>query len=229
VVARHGAMADAACPWGGVLFTVQARSRTLQAFGGFGMSAAQAGYWLWAIWYVTWWIPALWSPKAKARPQRRGSSNLDRLATLIGAVLLFPTPLAHPGYLGLVWPLWRLPEVAAWGVVAVMLAGFGFCWWARVHLGRLWSGLVTLKSDHHIVDTGPYRLVRHPIYSGVMVSLVCLAVIKATPAALLGAALMILGFWMTARKEERFLRQELGEAAYDAYAQRTAMLAPGLY
>ncbi len=192
------------------------------------MSAVQAGYWLWAIWYFTWWIPALWAAKPTARP-RRGGANLDRLLALVGAILLFPTPLAHPGWFGLCWPLWRLPLAVGWGLVGLMIAGFAFCWWARVHLGRLWSGLVTLKSDHRIVDTGPYRLVRHPIYSGVMVALVCVALIKATPLALAGGALLIAGFWMTARKEERFLRQELGEDAYDAYSRRTAMLAPGVY
>jgi protein-S-isoprenylcysteine O-methyltransferase Ste14 len=192
------------------------------------MSAVQAGYWLWAIWYFTWWIPALWAAKVKARP-KRGGNNLDRLLALAGAILLFPTPLAYPGAFRLFWPLWRLPDAVAWGLVGLMVLGFGFCWWARLHLGRLWSGLVTLKSDHRIVDTGPYRLVRHPIYSGVMVSILSLAVVKATPAALAGAVLLVAGFWLTAKKEERFLRQELGQDAYDAYSRRTAMLAPGVY
>jgi len=85
---------------------------------------------------------------------------------------------------------------------------------------------VTTKADHHIVDTGPYRLVRHPIYTGAIFAALATAFIKASPAAFLGFALIALGFWMTARVEERFLRQELGPEAYDAYSRRTPMLIP---
>lgn len=54
--------------------------------------------------------------------------------------------------------------------IAVMIAGFAFCWWARIHLGRLWSMRVTKKEGHHVVDTGPYGVVRHPIYTGILVA-----------------------------------------------------------
>ncbi|MGC1301753.1 MAG: isoprenylcysteine carboxylmethyltransferase family protein [Caulobacteraceae bacterium] len=192
------------------------------------MSAVVASYWLWAIWYVAWWIPALWSPRAASRPPR-GTSNLDRLATLVGVVLLFWTPTLAPGHFLLCVPMWRTAAGMAWVWVAGMAAGFAFCWWARVHLGRLWSGLVTAKADHRIVDTGPYGLVRHPIYSGVMASAVCLGLLKATPLALLGAVLVIAGFWLTARKEERFLREALGAEGYDAYSRRVGMLMPFLH
>ena len=189
------------------------------------MSPEQAGYWLWGVWYVTWWIPALWSAKPTSRPAR-GSDNLDRLVAFIGVILLFPVP-AKPGGFALIAPLWMFGQ-AGWALVGGIVAAFGFCWWARVHLGRLWSGLVTVKADHRVVNTGPYGLVRHPIYTGVMGAAICLALIKASPAALAGAALLVAGFAMTARKEERFLRAELGPEAYDAYAARIAMLLPGL-
>ena len=52
----------------------------------------------------------------------------------------------------------------------MVTAGLAFCWWARLHLGAMWSGTVTRKDDHHIVDTGPYGLVRHPIYTGLIFS-----------------------------------------------------------
>jgi protein-S-isoprenylcysteine O-methyltransferase Ste14 len=102
-----------------------------------------------------------------------------------------------------------------------------FAWWARLHIGRLWSSSVTRKSGHHIVDTGPYRLVRHPIYSGVSLSAIATAAIRGTAQGVLGAGLLILGFYVKARLEERFLRDELGPA-YDAYACRVAMLVPFL-
>ena len=92
----------------------------------------------------------------------------------------------------------------------------------------MWSGLTTVKADHRVVDTGPYRWVRHPIYTGVIAAALFTAAIEASVSGFLGFALIALGFWMTARIEEAFLRQELGAEAYDAYAKRTPMLVPGL-
>ena len=87
---------------------------------------------------------------------------------------------------------------------------------------------MTLKEGHHIVDTGPYGLVRHPIYAGVMFAALATALMSASPVALVGAALTAVGFSMTARIEEGFLRRELGADAYDAYARRVGMLVPRL-
>ena len=85
---------------------------------------------------------------------------------------------------------------------------------------------MTRKDDHRIIDTGPYRLVRHPIYTGLITAAFALAVQVETPLALAGALFIALGFWLKARLEERFLREELGAADYDAYAARTPMLIP---
>jgi len=82
------------------------------------------------------------------------------------------------------------------------------------------------EAGHHVVDTGPYRLVRHPIYSGLIFAAFATAIQKGTPFALLGAAMVTLAFCIKARREERFLRAELGENTYDAYARKTAMLVP---
>src|SRR5438445_12979167 len=51
-------------------------------------------------------------------------------------------------------------------------------WWARIHLGRLWSSNVTRKKNHHVVDSGPYGIVRHPIYTGVIVASIATAAIQ---------------------------------------------------
>jgi protein-S-isoprenylcysteine O-methyltransferase Ste14 len=192
------------------------------------MSAELASYFLFGAWYVTWWIPALWSAKVAKRPAPSADVT-DRALAGIGAVLLFFVPVAGPpGGSWLQAHLWAEPAILGWALVGCMVAAFAFCWWARLHLGRLWSGLVTTKEGHRIVDTGPYRLVRHPIYTGVIAAAACVGLIKATPVSLVGAVAMAIGFWLTARKEERFLRQELGEAAYDAYSRRTPMLIPFL-
>ena len=87
---------------------------------------------------------------------------------------------------------------------------------------------MTRKADHHIVDTGPYALVRHPIYTGLIIATVATAALEARAMAFAGLVLVIIGFWIKARLEERFLRIELGAEVYDGYASRTGMLFPGL-
>jgi protein-S-isoprenylcysteine O-methyltransferase Ste14 len=157
-----------------------------------------------------------------------------RMISGVGSVLLFsPSGLGHRaspgGVLHLVFGrLWPGNPVVGWMLFALAALGFAVCWWARVHLGRLWSGLVTLKEGHRIVDTGPYGLVRHPIYTGVMFAAVATAFVRANPAGFVGAVLLILGFSMTARIEEGFLRAQLGADLYDDYSRRVGMLIPGV-
>ena len=111
-------------------------------------------------------------------------------------------------------------------MTAACAAGFGFTWWARVTLGDLWSGTVSRKQDHEIIERGPYGLVRHPIYTGIIFAAFATAIQIGLAASLVGASLMTLGFWMKARLEERFLSAELGEGAYADYRRRTPMLVP---
>jgi protein-S-isoprenylcysteine O-methyltransferase Ste14 len=140
------------------------------------------------------------------------------------AILLFAFPPRHHYYAPT--QLWRSGDAMNWILVALTAAGLLFTWWARIQLGRLWSDWVVKKAGHHVVDTGPYRLVRHPIYSGLIFAAFATAIEKGTSFALLGVAFLTLAFYRKARREERFLRAELGENAYDAYARKTAMLVP---
>jgi protein-S-isoprenylcysteine O-methyltransferase Ste14 len=121
--------------------------------------------------------------------------------------------------------LWRYDELdisrADGGRSFVHLVGAHSPWPSLVGLGGEEAG-------HHVVDTGPYRLVRHPIYSGLIFAAFSTAIEKGTSFALLGGAIVTLAFYIKARREERFLRAELGESAYDAYAGKTAILVPFL-
>ena len=177
---------------------------------------------LWFFWALTWFAAAFWSDRSAKRPAF-GAEILYRVVTLAVAVLLFAFVARSYDSPTILWSLGRNANWLLFGIAAV---GFLFCWWARVYLGRLWSGWVSKKDGHHIVDKGPYRLVRHPIYTGIILAAFATAVIKGTVFALLGAAIMTLGFWIKARLEERFLREELGAAGYDAYSRRVPMLIP---
>ena len=179
---------------------------------------------LWLIWLVCWLAAALSSDRTVKAPARRKELGYRALAA-IGAVLLFGTYRHQPAS---EIPLWHTPGVVAWTMVAVVLAGLLFTAWARLHLGRLWSSNVARKADHHVVDTGPYRIVRHPIYTGIMLATTAMAVIRGTAAAWLGVAILTLGWYIKARMEEAFLREQLGAQDYDRYASRIPMLIPFL-
>ncbi len=177
---------------------------------------------IWGVWVLSWLAAAAWSGRITARAAI-GSQALYRLTVFGGVLLLFDRST-----LGGASPLWVPPPALGWAMVALTAGGFGFCWWPRLYLGRLWSSSVTRKEGHHVVDTGPYALVRHPIYTGVLVAAAATAIEQGTAASLAGMGLITLGYWIKARLEESFLRAELGTDAYDAYARRTGMLLPFL-
>jgi protein-S-isoprenylcysteine O-methyltransferase Ste14 len=176
---------------------------------------------IWIAWVVSWILAAFWANRTEKRVIT-WETALYRIAILAGAVLLFPGTARRLH----LYPLWHVGFAGAYALALLALAGLLFTWWARVHLGRLWSGSITRKEGHHVVDTGPYGLVRHPIYTGVIFALFATAAAQATVTALAGAALITFGFWLKARIEERFLTNELGADTYGAYCRRVPMLVP---
>lgn len=184
------------------------------------MTPAIAEFTAWAAFFVTWVVAAFWAARPAARAGI-GAQWLYLALTVPGFYLLL-----QPSDFGS-WPrLWQASPALAWAMVALSVAGFALCWWARVHLGALWSGTVTRKEGHRIVDTGPYAFVRHPIYTGILAACIGQAVIAGTLGAIAGAALVTLGHIVKARLEEGFLKDELGAAPYEAYARTTPMLIP---
>ncbi len=175
---------------------------------------------LWAAWLGS-WVLAPRGTSVRGRPTR-GAQVVYTLAVDAGFVLMVAPVLRALGP-----RLYALPMSVAWALVGAVVAGLALCWWARRRLGRNWSWNVTLKKDHAIIDSGPYRFVRHPIYTGLIVAGVGTAVLEAKVLSFAGFAVMTAGLWIKARLEERFLSHELGDA-YRAYARRTGMLLPGL-
>lgn len=175
---------------------------------------------LWLAWIVSWALAAFWADPAQKRAGFRAEAQY-RALWLAGTILLFVP--AH-GYVGRL-RLWTPTLAEAWICVALIAVGIAFAWWARLHLGKLWSGTITAKADHRVVDTGPYRLVRHPIYTGLLLSILATMAAKGTVWGIAGAALLLIGIVVKAKLEESFLRGELGPA-YDDYARRVPMLVP---
>ena len=176
---------------------------------------------IWIVWLVSWVAASFWSS-----PMQKRVATLEtwtyRAVIIAGCLLLFPLT----AWMLTEKPIWDVDYRGAYALAGVMLTGLLLTWWARLHLGRLWSSVITRKEDHRIVDTGPYAFIRHPIYTGIILAALALATLKATPAAFLGMAVLSGGFWLKARFEEGFLRRELGAEAYDGYRKRVPMLIP---
>ncbi len=176
---------------------------------------------IWIAWLMSWLTASFWSDRAQKHLAARQTWTY-RAALIAGGILLAP-PTA---WLLPEAPLWQLGYRGTFVVVPIMLISLCFTWWARIQLGRLWSGVITRKDGHKLIDTGPYAFVRHPIYTGLVIALFATAAVEATAPALVGAALMSFGFWLKARFEEQFLKTELGPESYRAYCRRVPMLVP---
>ncbi len=176
---------------------------------------------LWFCFAVSWIVTAMWSNTVDKRVGIK--TELPYRVTLIVGGLVLAVP-AH-NYVGPL-RLWFVTRSEAWVCIALIACGFAFSWWARIHLGALWSSGVTKKTDHRVIDTGPYGIVRHPIYTGILFAVYATAAVKGTVAGLVGAAIITLGLWMKARLEEGWLANELEAGAYERYGQRVPMLFP---
>jgi protein-S-isoprenylcysteine O-methyltransferase Ste14 len=176
----------------------------------------------WTAWAALWIAASWWSARGVRRAGGRQNVTYQLVSAAGMLALLIVTRPTGP----LLTPLWQVREAFGWVLVVLMAAGFLLACWARLALGKLWSAGVERKADHRLVEEGPYAIVRHPIYTGLLAAALSLALVKATPLALVGLVLTSVGFTVKARLEERFLATELGEADYADYKRRVPMLVP---
>jgi len=175
---------------------------------------------LWVAFIVYWSAAARNAAPAKSAESRE-SRRLHEIL-LNGAILLLFIPV--PGLRGRFLPL--LPLVVAAGL-ALQAGAFLLAVWARRHLGRNWSGAITETVGHQLVRSGPYRVVRHPIYSAMLGMAVGTAVVSGELHALLALAVMAVAYARKIPLEERHLRTVFGPS-YDEYRRGTWAVVPGL-
>src|SRR3954462_7521793 len=108
--------------------------------------SVSTAYVLSGAFWISWLAAAAWSRRAASRPAF-GSQTFYTILVIIGFSLLMGGGLHHN-----VLPASPLPLALAWLAVDAVAAGYLFCWWARLHLGSLWSGTVTTKEGHRLVD-----------------------------------------------------------------------------
>ena len=116
-------------------------------------------------------------------------------------------------------------DALAWIGVVLCVAGLIFCVWARFTLGRNWSGVVTLKGGHELITSGPYALVRHPIYTGLLTMFVATIIVRGHVAGLIAIPLVFVSFWVKLRYEEKLMLEQFPNE-YASYQQRVKRLVP---
>ena len=175
----------------------------------------------WGIFFVVWVLAAIFTKRTVYH-----ESGVRRLRYLIPVVigwyLLFRGHrLPHP------FNVHIIPQTDAILVVSSILCvcGVAFCLWARAVLGRNWSGTVTLKEDHELIVRGPYRLVRHPIYTGILAMLVATAIQQRHIAGMFGLIFVFASFWIKLNNEEEVMHKQFPDQ-YAAYEERVKRIIP---
>jgi protein-S-isoprenylcysteine O-methyltransferase Ste14 len=191
------------------------------------------------LWFYEWFFPVVWiifflywrirafNTKSTQRIEPLASRILRIFICLVAVALLLITPkyVPLPWLYHQLWPTGLLPF---WLGAAINIAGLLFAVWARQYLGRNWSSSVTIKQGHELITTGPYAVVRHPIYTGILTGFLGVAIAMSQVRGFLVPALFLLAFWLKFRREEQFMRSQFGEA-YATYAHHTSALVPYLF
>jgi len=175
----------------------------------------------WLVFFLYWAISALSSKAAKKSESAR--ERLKRMIPLTAAYLLLFYNATSLGWLNKRF----VTDSAAAAVIGVSFtaAGVAFAIWARWHLGTNWSAIVSIREEHVLIRSGPYRRVRHPIYTGMLLAMAGTALVLGEVRGLLAFAITLFAFYSKARKEEAWLSHEFGEK-FAEHTKRTGMFLP---
>src|SRR5258708_10728737 len=147
------------------------------------------------LFFLSWQMKAA-NPKTPHRLEPAASRVRRVFIFLIAIVVLSTTRIPLPWLYLQLWPagFWLF-----WLGAAVTIAGLVFAVWARGYLGRNWSRSVTIKQDHELITSGPYAVVRHPLYTGVLTGLLGTAIALSQVRGFIVFVLFFLAFWMKLR------------------------------
>ena len=178
---------------------------------------------VWTLWLAYWGISAL-----RVKPAIREESQGSRWGRHILPVMLALLLLRRQAWSSVAFLNERfVPDQAwiAWLGFGVTVISLLFACWARVVLGRNWSAMVQLKQDHELIVRGPYRFVRHPIYTGLLLGYFGTGLAIGEWRVLLGTAIVAIALWRKLRLEERWLCELFGDQ-YRGYMGRVKALVP---
>ena len=175
---------------------------------------------LWLGWAAYWIISAFAAQKTKSSEGM--FIRLQHLIPLaVGFLLIFQFRDVLYGR------FYRIRAIEYIGI-ALTVAGLLFAVWGRVHLGRYWSGIITLKEGHRLIRSGPYKFVRHPIYTGFLTAVLGSALTASTIEGFIGFAIMLVSYIVKIHREEKVLSREFG-GEYLSFKKEVPALIPFIY
>lgn len=179
---------------------------------------------LWVALFVVWMAMRFTNKRVKQRES--AASYVGRVLVIVVVFEFLFSPYGAIGFLGRRF----VPRSVAldWSAVGVTAAGVGLAIWARVYLGRNWSGTVTLKEGHELIRSGPYARIRHPIYTGFALAVAGTALAIGEWRGVVAFATIFTAHYFKARKEEEWLANEFG-AAFEEHCARTGMFLPRIF
>lgn len=185
-------------------------------------------------WFYDFFFPVIWIVflvywQVMARNVKT-IKRLEPAALRVTRMLLFFIAIVLLSYprIPIPWLYWSFLTSSIWtfyGGAIITVGGLLFAIWGRRHLGGNWSRSVTIKQDHELIVSGPYALVRHPIYTGILTGFLGTAIATTQLRGVLVLALIFIALWAKLRLEERWMREHFGDS-YGAYSRRVAALVP---
>ena len=176
---------------------------------------------LWVLFSIYWSIAARNKAPTKSS-ESTGSRQLHLILVNVALlVLIIPVP-------GLTLRFLPHQRWLMWAGLAIQAVFILFAVWARRSLGSNWSGEVRIATEHRLVRSGPYRFIRHPIYTAVLGMYCGTALVSGEIHALVAIVLVTVAYWRKIRMEERALAESFG-AEHEAYRRETWAWVPGLY
>jgi protein-S-isoprenylcysteine O-methyltransferase Ste14 len=175
----------------------------------------------WILFCLIWLLAAVSTKRSIYRES--GAQRLRYWILLVMAYLLLTRGhrLPYPFNVRII----SATEAVQWMAGILCIAGLAFCVWARAALGRNWSGTITLKEGHELIERGPYRFVRHPIYTGLLAMFLATAITFGHLGGIVAVMLAFASCWIKLCEEEKLMLQQFPDQ-YRSYQQRVKRIIP---
>jgi protein-S-isoprenylcysteine O-methyltransferase Ste14 len=178
----------------------------------------------WVVFLLYWWLMSR-KVKSTAYAQSSAARSFYLFFLLLGFVLLY-APVASIGPLG----YQIIPVSQRYGTIGavISLLGVWFAIWARKTLGDNWSGNVTFKKGHELIQSGPYKIVRHPIYTGFELCFLGAAITIGQLKGFVGLAIIFFNHMQKINLEEEIMKKQF-PGQYEDYSKRVKRLIPFVF
>jgi protein-S-isoprenylcysteine O-methyltransferase len=183
--------------------------------------------WTWMLWLLLCavWIGSVPFIKRSIHHQPPSAHFQQTALFIVGLYLVFGYP-AHPDWFN--QSALTVTQPLAFAALGIVLCGVAFAIWARLTLGENWSAAPSIQQDHALILRGPYRIVRHPIYTGILIALLGSALQRGLIRNFLGVLVCGVSLWLKIEVEEQFMLQRFGND-YLRYRREVSTLVPFLF